>query len=99
MLMPFVDTVFDKLTGNAAWGVLPIGKDYLSLWIPFTLLVSNIICTYEALGNKMSGLTAECAGQRIQCSCHLGVGAGAGMICRQLLQREHFEEGLCHLLK
>jgi hypothetical protein len=29
----------------------------------------------------------------------LGVGAGAGMVCHQLLWREHFEEALCHLLE
>jgi hypothetical protein len=97
--MPFVDTVFDEPTGNAARGVLSIGKNDLSLRIPFTLLVSDVICTYQALSNKMSGLTAECAGQQIQRSCHLGVGAGAGMGCRRLLGCEHFEEGLCHLLE
>jgi hypothetical protein len=41
--MPFVDTVFDKLTGNAVQGKLSIG---LSLQIPFTLLISNIVYTY-----------------------------------------------------
>jgi hypothetical protein len=45
-LMPFVDTVLDVPTGNAAWSILSIGKDYLSLRIPFTLLVSNVIRTY-----------------------------------------------------
>jgi hypothetical protein len=39
--------VFDKLTGNAAWGKLSIGKYNLSLRIYFTLLVSNIVRTYE----------------------------------------------------
>jgi hypothetical protein len=29
----------------------------------------------------------------------LGIGAGAGMVCRRLLQRKHFEKGLCHLLE
>jgi hypothetical protein len=80
-LVPFVDMVFDKLTWNAAWSILSIGKYDLSLQISFTLLVSNIICTYETLGNKMAGLAAECAAQWIQHSCRLGVGAGAGMIC------------------
>jgi hypothetical protein len=78
---------------------LSIGKNYLSLQIPFTLLVSDVLCAYQALGNKMSGLTAECAGQRIQHSRCLGVGAGAGMGCRRLLWHEHFEETLRHLLK
>jgi hypothetical protein len=41
--VPFIDTVLDILTGNASWGILSIGKNYLSLWIPFTLLVSNVI--------------------------------------------------------
>jgi hypothetical protein len=41
MLVPFIDTVLDVPTGNASRGILSIGKDYLSLWIPFTLLVSN----------------------------------------------------------
>jgi hypothetical protein len=99
MLMPFIDMVFNKPTGNAVRGVLSIGKDYLSLQIPFTLLISNIICTYKALGNTMSGSTAECTGQRIQHSRRLGIGAGAGMGCCRLLQHEHFEEGLCHLLE
>jgi hypothetical protein len=44
--MPFVDMVFDKLTRNAVQGKLPIGKYNLSLRIPFTLLVSNIVHTY-----------------------------------------------------
>jgi hypothetical protein len=64
--MPFVNTVFYKPNGNAAWGKLAIGKYNLSLQIPFTLLVSNIVCTYETLGNKMAGLTTECAAQWIQ---------------------------------
>jgi hypothetical protein len=50
--MPFINTVFDKLSGNAAWGKLFIGKYNLSLQIPFTLLVSNIVCTYETLGHQ-----------------------------------------------
>jgi hypothetical protein len=33
--MPFVDTVFDKPTGNAARGKLSIGKYNLFLQIPF----------------------------------------------------------------
>jgi hypothetical protein len=74
-------------------------KNDLPLWIPFTFLVSNIICTYETLGNEMAGLTAEYAAQRIQRSRHLGIGTGAGMSCHQLLRHEHFEETLCHLLR
>jgi hypothetical protein len=62
-LVPFVDMVFDKLTRNAAWGKLSIGKYNISLWIPFTLLVSNIVSIYETLGNKMARLAAECAAQ------------------------------------
>jgi hypothetical protein len=77
--MPFINMVFDKPTRNAVWGKLSIGKYNLSLQIPFTLLVSNIVCTYETLGNKMAGLTAECAAQWIQGSLRLGVGARAGM--------------------
>jgi hypothetical protein len=61
-----VPLVFDKLTGNAVWGKLSIGKYNLSLQIPFTLLVSNIVCTYETLGNKMARLTTECTAQQIQ---------------------------------
>jgi hypothetical protein len=57
--MPFVDMVFDKPSGNAMWGILSIGKYDLSLRIPFTLLVSNVIHTYETLGNEMAGLTTE----------------------------------------
>jgi hypothetical protein len=64
--MSFIDLVFDKLTRNAAWGKLSIGKYNLSLWIPFTLLVSNIVCTYETLSNKMAGLITECTAQWIQ---------------------------------
>jgi hypothetical protein len=45
-LMPFIDTVLDKPTGNASRGILSIGKNYLSLRIPFTFLVSNVIRTY-----------------------------------------------------
>jgi hypothetical protein len=95
--MPFINTVSDKPTGNAAQGVLFIGKNNISLQIPFTLLVSDAICTYHALCNKMSGLTAEYAGQQIQRSRCLGVGASMG--CRRLLQCEHFEKTLCHLLE
>jgi hypothetical protein len=69
--MPFIDTVFDTPPGNAAWGVLSIGKDNLSLWIPFTLLVSNVIYTYKTLGNEMARLATECTAQQIQCSHHL----------------------------
>jgi hypothetical protein len=29
----------------------------------------------------------------------LGIGAGAGIICCCLLQHEHFEKTLCHLLE
>jgi hypothetical protein len=72
-LVPFVnlvfdniDLVFDEPTRNAAQGKLSIGKYNLSLWIPFTLLVSNIVHTYETLGNKIAGLTTECAAQWIQ---------------------------------
>jgi hypothetical protein len=97
--VPFVDMVFDEPSRNAAQGVLSIGKNNLSLQIPFTLLISNIIRTYETLSNKMAGLAAEGTAQRIQCSCRLGVGAGAGMICRRFVQCEHFEETLCHLLE
>jgi hypothetical protein len=97
--MPFVNTVLDKPTGNASRGILSIGKNDLSLRIPFTLFISNVIRTYETLSNKMAGLATECTAQRIQCSRHLGVGAGAGMVCRQLLRCEHFEETLCHLLE
>jgi hypothetical protein len=68
--MPFVDMVFDEPTRNAAWGILSIGKYDLSLWISFTLLISNIIHTYETLSNKMARLTTECAAQQIQCSCY-----------------------------
>jgi hypothetical protein len=50
--VPFVDMVFDEPTGNAVQGILSIGKHDLSLRIPFALLVSNIIRTYETLGNK-----------------------------------------------
>jgi hypothetical protein len=42
--MPFVNMVLDEPTGNASRGVLSIGKNDLSLRIPFTLLVSNIVC-------------------------------------------------------
>jgi hypothetical protein len=94
--MPFVDMVFDKPTRNATWGVLSIGKYYLSLRIPFTLLVSNVIHTYETLGNEMARLTTECTAQWIQRSCRLGIGAGAGMICRRLLRREHLRK-LCSI--
>jgi hypothetical protein len=38
----------------------------------------------------MARLAAECTAQWIQRSRHLGVGAGAGMRCRQLL-REHLD--------
>jgi hypothetical protein len=76
-----------------------IGEDDLSLRIPFILLISNIIHTYKTLGNEMARLTAECAAQWIQHSRHLGIGAGAGMVCHQLLWCEHFEETLCHLLE
>jgi hypothetical protein len=55
--MPFIDPVFNKPTRNAAPGKLSIEKYNLSLRIPFTLLVSNIIRTYETLGDKMAGLT------------------------------------------
>jgi hypothetical protein len=96
--MPFIDTVLDVPTGNASRSILSIGKNYPSLQIPFTLLVSNVIHTYETLGNEMAGLAAECAAQWIQCSC-LGISAGAGVVCRQLLRREHLEETLCHLLE
>jgi hypothetical protein len=99
MLMPFVDMVFDELTGNASQGILSIGKNDLSLWIPFTLFVSNVIRIYKTLSNEMAGLAAECAAQRIQHSRRLGIGAGAGMVCRRLLRHEHFEETLCHLLE
>jgi hypothetical protein len=78
--------VFDKPTGNAAWGKLSIGKYNLFLQIPLTLLISSIVCTYETLGNKMTGLTTECTAQQIQRCRHLGIGAGAGIICCQLLQ-------------
>jgi hypothetical protein len=78
--MPFINTVFDKPTGNTAWGKLSIGKYNLSLQIPFTLLVSNIIHTYKALGNKIARSAAECTAQWIQHSHCLGIGAGAGMI-------------------
>jgi hypothetical protein len=47
--MPFVDMVFNKLTGNALRGILSIGKNNLSLRIPFTLFVSNVIHTYQTL--------------------------------------------------
>jgi hypothetical protein len=43
---PLTDTVLDVPTGNASRGILSIGKNYLSLRIPFTLLISNVICTY-----------------------------------------------------
>jgi hypothetical protein len=97
--MPLVYMVFNKPIGNAVWSVLPVGKDNLPLQIFFTLLVSNIICTYETLGNEMARLSTECAGQGIQRSRRLSVGAGACMRCRRLLGRERFEEGLCHLLE
>jgi hypothetical protein len=42
MLVPFIDLVFDKSTGNPTWGKLSIEKYNLSLWIPFTLFISNI---------------------------------------------------------
>jgi hypothetical protein len=45
-LVPFANSVFDKPIGNAAWSKLSIGKYNLSLWIPFTLFISNIVCTY-----------------------------------------------------
>jgi hypothetical protein len=73
MLVPFIDTVFDKLAGNAVWGILSIGKHNPSLRIPFTLLVSNIICTYTTLSNKMARLATEYAAQWILCSRRLGV--------------------------
>jgi hypothetical protein len=44
-LVPFVNMVFDKLTRNAAQGKLSIEKYNFSLQIPFTLFVSNIVCT------------------------------------------------------
>jgi hypothetical protein len=46
MLVPFVDTVLDVPTGNASRGILSIGKNYLSLRIPFAFLISDIIHTY-----------------------------------------------------
>jgi hypothetical protein len=98
-LMPLVDTVLDELPGNAAWSVLPVGKDNLPLWISLALLISDIICTYETLSNEMTRLSAECTGQRIHQSHRLSVGAGAGMRCCRLLGREHFEESLCHLFE
>jgi hypothetical protein len=64
--MPFIDMVFDVPTGNAAWSILSIGKNYLSLQISFTLLVSNVIHIYQTLGDKMAGLAAECTAQWIQ---------------------------------
>jgi hypothetical protein len=97
--VPFVDVVFDKLTVNAAWSKLSIGKYNLSLWIPFTLLISNIVHTYKTLGNKMAGLTTEYTAQRIQRYRCLGIGTGASSICHRLLWCEHFEETLCHLLE
>jgi hypothetical protein len=41
MLVPFVDSVFDKPTRNAAQGKLSIGKYNLSLWVPlhFSLVI------------------------------------------------------------
>jgi hypothetical protein len=52
MLVPFINMVFDKPTGNAVRGKLSIGKYNLSLQILFTLLFSNIVCTYETLTIK-----------------------------------------------
>jgi hypothetical protein len=36
--MPFIDTVFDQLTGNAVRGELSIGKYNISLYISFTVI-------------------------------------------------------------
>jgi hypothetical protein len=55
--MSFVDMVFDKPTGNAVQDKPCIGKYNLSLWIPVSLLVSNILHTYQTLRNKMARLT------------------------------------------
>jgi hypothetical protein len=41
--VPFINPVFDKLTGNVAWSILSIGKYNLSLRIPFAYTVSNIV--------------------------------------------------------
>jgi hypothetical protein len=77
----FIDTVLDEPTRNTSWGILSIGKNDHSLQIPFILSVSNVIRTYETLSNKMAGLAAEYTAQWIQRSRHLGIGAGAGMVC------------------
>jgi hypothetical protein len=45
--MPFIDPVFNKPTRNATRGKLSIGKYNLSLQIPFTLLINNIVRTYQ----------------------------------------------------
>jgi hypothetical protein len=49
-LMLFIDMVFDELTGNAAQGILSIGKYSLSLQIPFTLFCKGNLAD---LGRKL----------------------------------------------
>jgi hypothetical protein len=63
----------------------PLGSTIFPSRFLFTLLISNIVCTYETLCNKMARLIAECVAQWIQHICCLGVGVGAGMGCHQLL--------------